>query len=229
MTDSGYRHIIFIIDRSGSMQKIRKGMQSGFEEFTSQQAKEPGRVTASLWQFDTQIERLYAFQQLDALAGYRLIPRGGTAMYDAIAEAVIREGEDLASLPEEQRPSAVVVIVVSDGAENSSVEYNIDEGGGARIAEMLAHQQDAYGWSVVYMGTNQDAFKEGAKVGIQRGSTLSYVNTNSGSHGAWIGTSQAMLRGVAVASASGGGPINIEYSDAERKLAEGAPVKREGE
>src|SRR5277367_324431 len=174
MTQPGYRHIIFINDRSGSMEKILAGMQSGFEEFTKEQAAQPGRVTASLWQYDTEIECVHSFAPLEILASYKIIPRGRTAMYDAIVQAVTVEGEKLAALPEGERPEDVTAIITSDGLENASIEYGRNKGGGPRVAAMLTHQREVYGWTVIYMGTNQDAFAESAKVGIPSDSALSY-------------------------------------------------------
>jgi hypothetical protein len=226
MTDPDYRHYIIIFDRSLSMQEIMHGMQSGFDEFIADQSGLPGRATGSLWQFNHKVERLYAFQELKSLAGYQLVPRGNTALYDAIGQAVIQEGADLASLPEELRPRFVTVTIVSDGQENSSIEYSLANGGGPRIAAMLKHQQDTYSWQVVYMGTNQDAFAEGSKIAVGSNSTLSYAGTNAGSQGAWRANSSAMSRGVAVASA--GGSFNIQYSAEERAMAEGTSSKKSG-
>jgi hypothetical protein len=222
MTCPGYRHFLFIIDHSGSMQRIRRGMQAGFLEFIRGQAAEPGRATGTLYQFDTVIERLYSFQALPELESYELIPDGGTSMYDAIAEAVTAEGEKLAAMPEDGRPEHIVVTIVSDGQENSSAIYHRDEGGGERVKAILDHQQDVYNWKIVYMGTNQDAFKEGFTVGIRTSSTLSYASTDAGSRGAWRATGQSVSRAAAMASA--GGSFDVNYTAAERKLAaEGVP------
>jgi hypothetical protein len=214
MTDSDYRHTIFIIDHSGSMEEILAGMQSGFSEFIAKQSAYPGKATASLWQFDDIIERVHAFQALEDLASYRLVPRGPTAMFDAIGQAATQEGRDLAAMPEGERPGVVYMIVVSDGLNNASREYT-----GSQIAEMLTHQQEAYGWVVIYLGTNQDAFKESASIGVASNSTLSYGNTPVASAGAWSATSKAVLR--ANTSRAAGQSIGFAYSSAERAEAAG--------
>jgi hypothetical protein len=132
-------------------------------------------------------------------------------MHDAVGDAVSVEGEKLAGLPEDARPEDVTVIIASDGQENSSKRRT-----GPEVKAMLDHQQDAYGWRVIYLGTNQDAFAEGAKFGARGDLTVSYVNTNTGSANAWAGTS-ALLSRAPVAVASTGG---YNFSEDERTIAE---------
>jgi len=79
----------------------------------------------------------------------------------------------------------------------------------------MTHQQDAYGWRVIYMGTNQDAIREGAKMGTLDSLSVNYVNTNTGSQNAWAGASALLSRApVAVASAGG-----YSFTEDERDLA----------
>ena len=159
MTQPGYRHRIIVMDRSGSIQAILAGQQGGLGEFLGSEEKVPGKVTFSLWDFDTEIRCVASLAPLDAVKGYVIEPRGNTAMYDAVGDAVSAEGEKLAGLPEDERPEDVTVIVASDGEENSSQRRT-----GPEVRQMLGHQQDAYGWRVIYMGTNQDVLREPALV-----------------------------------------------------------------
>lgn len=213
MTESGYRHRIIIMDRSGSISKILAGQQSGLLEFFGSEEKIPGKVTFSLWDFDTEIRCVHSFASLDAVKSYVIEPRGGTAMHDAVGDAVTAEGEKLAALPESKRPEDVTAIIASDGLENSSQRRT-----GGEVRQMLSHQQDAYQWRVIYMGTNQDAFKEGAKFGTRADLTLSYVNTNTGSRDTWAAASSMLTRAPVARTASGGYAFNAE----ERDLAEGS-------
>lgn len=208
MTDSGYVHDIFIIDRSGSMSNIVAGMQSGFRELIGQQIANPVRTTASLWQFDDVIENIYSFQPLAALLDYELVPRRMTAMFDAIGKAITTEGAALAALREDQRPGKVNVVIVSDGRNNASTHFT-----GPQAAALLTRQQQHYGWGVLYMGTNQDALKEGPKVGVATGSSLSFAASDVGTHSAYSATSAALTR-----SSAGGQPLT--YTDEDRQKAD---------
>lgn len=213
MTQPGYRHRIIVMDRSGSIASILAGQQSGLEEFLASEEKIAGKATFSLWDFDTQIRCVHSLAPLDAVKGYRIEPRGTTAMHDAVGDAVAAEGEKLAGLPEGERPEDVTVIIASDGLENASQRR-----AGPEVARMLARQQDAYQWRVIYMGTNQDAFAEGAKLGARANLTLNYVNTDTGSANTWASASSLLSRAPVAAAAAGGYEFNVD----ERKRAESA-------
>lgn len=210
MTQPGYRHRIIVMDRSGSIESILAGQQSGLGEFFASEEKVPGKVTVSLWDFDTEIRCLHSLASFDAVKGYVIEPRGGTAMYDAVGDAVSAEGEKLAALPEGERPEDVTVIIASDGLENSSQRRT-----GSEVKAMLTRQQDAYGWRVIYMGTNQDAIREGAKMGTHDSLSVNYASTNAGSQNAWA-SSAALLSRAPVAMASAGG---YSFTEDERDLA----------
>jgi hypothetical protein len=219
VTDPAYHHDIIISDRSGSIWSVIHGMQDGYREFCESQARltsEGMRVTGSLWQFDEQIECVYSFEAMEKLAQHTIIPRGGTALYDAVGFAVTREGEKLAAKPEHERPGQVVVLIASDGKENRSKEWE-----GQRVAELLRVQQDVYGWQVVYMGTNQDAFTEGAKINVSHDSTLSFSNTNTGTSSAWLATAAAVSRYSKRAKSAPdfARSVKVEYTSEERKAA----------
>ena len=174
MTDSSYVHIIFIVDRSGSMQVIRDDTQGGIRSAVSEWVKGANgdKRTVSFHQFDTIHDTVYHFAPLEKAQDYTLVPRGGTALLDACGKAITGEGTALKHMPEDERPGQVVVIIATDGQENSSREYSR-----AEIREMIGHQQDRYGWKFTYLGANQDAFAEAASIGITRDSTLAYWST----------------------------------------------------
>lgn len=214
MTQQGYRHRIIIQDRSGSMDEILEGAQSGLDEFIAGEAKLPGKVTVSLWDFDDQIRCVHSLATAETVLGYRIEPRNGTAMYDAIGEAVTEEGRKLAALPEDERPEDVTVIIASDGLENRSQRYS-----GSRVKALLNEQQGTYKWRVIYMGCNQDALKEGEYIGTQSGLTVNTVGTSSGALRGWKMSKSYMGR-VPVASAASG--QSVFFNQEERALGESA-------
>jgi hypothetical protein len=210
MTDPGKIHYLLIIDRSGSMRDIRDDTEGGIRSFVDTQLENPGTHTVSLHQFDTVHEEVFDFAPLEQARDYKLEPRGGTALLDACGQAVTSAGAKLAALPEDERPGQVFVVIATDGHENSSREYTRD-----KVREMIQHQQDAYGWKFTYIGANQDAFAEGASLGIMRPSVLSWLGTSRGTQGAW----NAVGRGVS-ASASAG-TTYVSYTPADRDEAQG--------
>jgi hypothetical protein len=211
MTQPGYRHRIVIQDRSYSMLEILEGAQSGFREFAAGEAAQPGKVTFSLWDFDTEIRELVSFGTPEQVRGYEIEPRGSTALYDAVGTAVVTEGTRLSALPEDERPEDVTVLVASDGEENMSQTW-----GAAAVRELLRMQQETYGWRVLYMGCGEAAFKEGERIGSSSGLTVNTVRSNPGQRNAWKMSSDYLGR-VPVAAAAVG---SLGLTDDERALGE---------
>jgi hypothetical protein len=166
--------IAFILDRSGSMQSIAEATVDSFNSFLATQQKEheelPARLTLVL--FDTDFEILYAsvpvpeVKRLDQ-ATYR--PDGCTALLDAIGHTIEETGKRLAALDEKDRPTTVIIAILTDGEENSSKLYNQQ-----KIQEMIKHQQDVYSWKFLFLGANQDAIATASKMGIQRGNSANF-------------------------------------------------------
>lgn len=208
MTDANYVHYLIIMDRSGSMIDIKEDMEGGFRQYVKDQLvglPSSMRATLTLHQFDTLHERKYSFMPLDEVPDYELVPRGGTALYDAVGMAVTREGEVIEAMPAELRPERVICVIVTDGKNNSSHEWNKSQ-----ISALLARQSD---WGITYLGANQDAFEEGDSMGVTRGSTLSYAATSTGTRAAWSGLSTNSV------GFAGGQSANLDYTEEQRDEA----------
>ena len=79
------------------------------------------------------------------------VPRGSTALYDAIGRTINEVGARLAATPEPDRPGKVIVAILTDGQENASTEFSRET-----IATMISHQQKAYAWEFVFLAANHD-------------------------------------------------------------------------
>lgn len=119
------QHCYFLIDRSGSMEKLADGVVDGFNRFVSKQAEMGGGMRLTLAQFDSgdPFELVVKDQDVTkvrALKRRDFRPRGTTPLYDAIAQLVAYADSSV-------RPSeAVVIIVFSDGMENASRKHSKD-------------------------------------------------------------------------------------------------------
>ena len=80
---------------------------------------------------------------------YAYSPDGCTAMNDGIGIAIDEIGKWLADMPEGERPSKNLIVIMTDGMENASKEYSL-----VKVREMIKHQTEVYNWSFVYMGTD---------------------------------------------------------------------------
>lgn len=174
MTNPDYTALLFIVDRSGSMQTIREDMEGGINGVLEEQKKLPGEVTVDVAYFDDEIDYDDRFLSLES-ASIKIEPRGMTALHDAIVISTKKFGEALSQLPEEDRPGNVVVIIVTDGHENKSKEYTISD-----VKDIITLQQDTYGWEFLFLGANQDAIQTGATFGLRKGASMTYTANAGG-------------------------------------------------
>ena len=104
---------------------------------------------------------------------YQYSPGGCTAMNDAIATTINKIGKWLSEMPEEDRPSKNLIVIMTDGEENSSKEYTL-----AKVQEMIKHQTEKYDWTFVYMGMDISNAKAANSLGIANRS----FSTKSSNH-----------------------------------------------
>lgn len=161
--------ITLVVDRSGSMDAVREDAEGGVNAFIAEQAKEPGEALLTLVQFDTEYEFLHSGVPVAEVPKYQLVPRGMTALLDAVGRAINETGERLAKMQEADRPGLVVFVVMTDGEENSSREFTKE-----RLKEMIERQQNEYNWHFTFLGANQDAFAEAGGMGIHATGTANY-------------------------------------------------------
>jgi hypothetical protein len=198
-----------IIDRSGSMHTVKEDAEGGVNSLIEQQKLDPGETLFTLIQFDTEYEFVHKGVPIkDINLKYALIPRGGTALLDAIGRGIQETGDRLRRMDLAERPSLVVFIIVTDGLENSSREYNKK-----KIKEMIEHQTNVYKWKFTFLGTKIDAFAEASSIGISRGSTLYYGEEKTS--GAIL-TASSTISIMKMRSAKGL-ETQVDYSEEERK------------
>lgn len=192
--------ITILLDRSGSMQTIKKDMEGAFDSFIESQAKiENDECVVNLFQFDVECDNVYENRPISLVPPLSITPRGMTALFDALGTIIQKTGERLSRVPEEDRPARVVFVIITDGAENSSREYTSDQ-----IKEIIQHQSKTYNWQFVYLGANQDSFASASQIGILASSTQDYNPTTEGINVMWssVGDSLAAFRMMETSSMS---------------------------
>lgn len=184
MPNPNLTHIEFLLDRSGSMRKIRHATIEAFNSYIEDQKKVPGEVTFSLVQFDTTFDN--TFSNIPLRAVQPLTPEafnpfnGGTALRGAIGRATDELGERLARLPEEYRPGKILFVVLTDGEERDShrtswaAKYTTEV-----LNQKVRHQENTYKWNYVYLGAGENALEEAAGYGFCKNSTQSFSPTAS--------------------------------------------------
>ncbi len=173
-----YCHITAIIDRSGSMTGLEKEVINGFNKFVSDQKETQGTATISLIQFDGNYEVNYEFINIHDVVDlneYTYIPRGMTAMFDAIGKTIVSTGKRLSEMDESERPDKVIVLIQTDGAENASQEYHSQT-----IKQMIKNQEEKYAWSFVFLGANINAKETAQNIGISNKMSMTFAANSRG-------------------------------------------------
>lgn len=167
-------YITIVLDRSGSMSSLKEDTEGGFKAFLETQKKATGECKMSLIQFDTEYETVYKDKPIAEVCNLILVPRGGTALYDALNKAIVTLGESLDKLPEAERPAKVVIVVMTDGQENSSKEISLPI-----LRDKIKHQQEKYNWQFVYIGSELNSEKDGLSLGIPSDNVLRNTRANT--------------------------------------------------
>jgi hypothetical protein len=180
-----YTHITVVLDRTGSMESIRDDTIGGFNAFLNKQKEEPGTATMTLVQFDTQdpyevIHRFKPIAEVTELNRQTYVPRASTPLLDAMGRAINDLEQSLTELKEKDRPAKVIMVVVTDGQENSSREFRKDQ-----IEKMVKEKTEKNDWQFVFLSADLAAIGDAMAVGIHANAVLLYERSGKGSADAW--------------------------------------------
>jgi hypothetical protein len=154
--------IIVVLDRSGSMDSIGQSTVDGFNSFIKEQRAAEGEANLTLVQFDNQYQVDYSNLDIkhvkDLILGETFVPRAMTALYDAIGRTIA----------EVKTKNDVVMVIITDGMENASREFNRD--GVFKSIESKKKE----GWNFLFLAANQDAIKAGGDMGISANNAMTY-------------------------------------------------------
>lgn len=162
--------VIFILDKSGSMRYYTDETIRGFNTMLDVQRKEEGRAYITTVLFNEksmylhereEIEKVKKLTRKDYEAG------GCTALLDAVGDAIEKAGRNRCG-------NKTVVIVITDGLENASVNYTYKE-----IKEKIASRR-LQGWEFIFLGANIDVAAEAEKIGIPMRRAAGYCQDDEG-------------------------------------------------
>jgi hypothetical protein len=172
--------ITVVLDRSGSMASIAEKTVEGFAAFLEKQKNVPGDCRLTLVQFDTQYELVYYDKPIRKVPALRLVPRGGTALLDAMGRTIVNKAASLSRQSVERLPRRIMVVVITDGQENSSREFTHEQ-----VFTLTRRYTQEFDWQFVYLGANQDAIQVAAQMGIDAAAAMTYQAGRRGTANAW--------------------------------------------
>ena len=183
-----------ILDKSGSMSDCIESTVNGFNEqmqmIKSLQTKFPEQeVLVSLTTFNQDIDfdvecsipselkemtseqkRSSWFNESTDHVVYS--PNGMTALYDAIGKSV-NKIQDIAKKEIEKDEATVVVVIITDGHENSSTEFRYEQ-----IQSMIKELEKSENWTFSYLSNTLDAVDYATRMNIKRENAIRYSKSN---------------------------------------------------
>lgn len=142
-------NLLIILDESGSMGSTRletiQSLTSLLNELKVKSQEDDLNIKVTLTTFNHLVTQQVTHTKLseidfdNVLSNYN--PEGLTALYDAVGQSV--------TFLKTKKPNPTKVIILTDGHENASKEYNQ-----SKIAELLKDVQDNLGWTISFLGAN---------------------------------------------------------------------------
>ena len=170
--------ITIILDKSGSMECLKDTVVNGFNEYFKKMKEAPGDNVWTLVQFDDADHARGASEQFPHTVFERrqekdmalmepsdYAPRGGTALVDAVCMSIKNIDARCSGVESEYKN---VVMIVTDGQENSSREF-----GTPKMREMIGERQSK-GWEFLFLAANQDAWSTAGQYNMQSTSVNNY-------------------------------------------------------
>lgn len=170
--------IAVVLDRSGSMQSVSEDTIGGFNGFLEEQQACPGEALFTLVQFAEHacVPAPIPISDMRPLNEDTYRATGNsTALYDAIGATIDSVGARLHCLSEKDRPGKVLIMIQTDGHENSSTHYTR-----AQVAKMIKHQREKYTWDFVFIGASEQAVADAIEMGVAANFTNQYAPTPEG-------------------------------------------------
>ena len=156
-------HVAFIIDSSGSMSGSESDVIGGFKKtIEEQKAVKDGECIVTLYEFASDVKQVYLGKALDKVEDLDYNVGGMTRLYDGIGTAVDDIGKWLSKMDESERPSKNLIVIITDGGENSSTEYRLKD-----IKDRIKEQTEKYSWDFIYLGNDLSDAKDANDIGVK--------------------------------------------------------------
>ena len=198
--------LVFILDRSGSMQGLEGDTIGGFNAMLEKQKRGPGEAYVSTVLFDDRAEVLHdrvRVEEVPPITGKEYYVRGCTALLDAVGGAIRHIGNVHKYARKEDVPEHTLFVITTDGMENASRRYSAQ-----KVKEMIRRQKEKYGWEFLFLGSNIDAVETAGSLGIAPDRAVNYHCDSEGTR------LNYEVVGQAVAAVRCSAPLDEHWKDA---------------
>lgn len=178
MMKSNRTELVYILDKSGSMSGLEADTIGGFNAMLKKQQKAEGEAFVTTVLFNHQYELLHDrinVRGISPITEEDYEVGGTTALLDAIGLTIQKLINVQKRTSEDERAEKVLFVITTDGMENASCEYSVDQ-----IKRMVEHQKEKYGWEFMFLGANIDAVSTAARFGIDEDYAVDYHADSQG-------------------------------------------------
>ena len=172
--------LVLILDRSGSMSSCARSTVDCFNDFIEKQKQEnSGAVYVSVVLFNQGREVLYnrvGLYEVRPLTVGEFRASGGTALYHALGCGIHHIGKAYKYARPDEAPGKTIFVVITDGAENSSRLYTLEE-----TRKMVEREIREYGWEFLFFGANLRAKEVAQALGFKEENAVDYICDEIGS------------------------------------------------
>ena len=170
--------LVFILDKSGSMSGLEHDTIGGYNAMLRKQQEESGkaRITTVLFSHDYEILHDQTdIKEIKPMTAKQYQVGGSTALLDAVGATIHKIGNAQKYAKEELRADKVMVVITTDGMENSSREYTYE-----KIKQMIERQKRRYEWEFIFLGADIEAVAAAAKLGIEHDRAVNFHSDSEG-------------------------------------------------
>ncbi len=207
--------IVFIVDRSGSMEGLEADTIGGFNAMLRKQKDTPGETLVSTVLFDSESRVLHDridVETVPFMTDEDYTVGGCTALLDAVGGAIRHIGTIHRYARREDVPARTLFVITTDGMENASHRYSL-----RKVREMIRQQKEEHGWEFLFLGANMDAVKTARQVGISEDRAVTYHADREGTRLNFKVLGEAIRDYRRTASLSSDWKRDIERDFEERK------------
>ena len=182
--------VVFIVDQSGSMGPYTNDTIGGYNQLLEDQKKVEGEANVTTVFFNTSYTLIHDrvdIKNVKPITNKEYRPGGCTALLDAVGKTINDIGKKLADMKEDDRPSSVIVTIITDGYENASTDYSW-----AQIQNMIKEQREKYNWIFTFIGANIDVMDVSSNLGIDSRLAKSYTASSAGTSSVYCAMSAAV-------------------------------------
>lgn len=170
--------VVFILDRSGSMENVVSDTIGGFNSMIKKQKKECVDALVTTVLFDDGIEIIHdrvRIEDVPVLTENEYYARGCTALLDAVGSTIKHISNIHKYSRKEDVPAKTLFIITTDGYENSSTKYTF-----TKVKSMIEEQKKNNNWNFLFLGANIDAIEAAGKIGIDSDYAADVINDTQG-------------------------------------------------